>query len=49
MMQIFPLPRIAMESTGNYWQTLFAALEKAGFEVFLVCDNQTKLSIKSKS
>lgn len=33
---------IAMESTGNYWQTLFAALEKAGFEVFLVCGNQTK-------
>ena len=27
---------IAMESTGNYWQTLFTALEKAGFEVFLV-------------
>lgn len=33
---------IAMESTGNYWQTLFAALEKAGFEVFLVCGTQTK-------
>lgn len=33
---------IAMESTGNYWQTLFAALEKAGFDVFLVCGNQTK-------
>ena len=33
---------IAMESTGNYWQTLFAALVKAGFEVFLVCGNQTK-------
>lgn len=33
---------IAMESTGNYWQTLFAALEKAGFEVCLVCGNQTK-------
>jgi transposase len=33
---------IAMESTGNYWQTLFAALEKAGFEVFLVCGSQTK-------
>jgi transposase len=33
---------IALESTGNYWQTLFAALEKAGFEVFLVCGNQTK-------
>lgn len=33
---------IAMESTGNYWQTLYAALVKAGFEVFLVCGNQTK-------
>lgn len=33
---------IAMESTGNYWQTLFSALEKAGFEVLLVCGNQTK-------
>jgi len=33
---------IAMESTGNYWQTLYAALEGAGFEVFLVCGNQTK-------
>lgn len=33
---------IAMESTGNYWQTLFAALEKADFEVFLVCGTQTK-------
>ena len=38
---------IAMESTGNYWQTLFAALEKAGFEVFLVCGNQTK-SVKGR-
>jgi transposase len=33
---------IAMESTGNYWQTLFSALVKVGFEVFLVCGNQTK-------
>lgn len=33
---------IAMESTGNYWQTLFSALEKAGLEVLLVCGNQTK-------
>ena len=31
-----------MESTGNYWQTLFAAIVKAGFEVFLVCGSQTK-------
>lgn len=33
---------IAMESTGNYWQTLYAALAEAGFEVLLVCGNQTK-------
>ncbi len=33
---------IAMESTGNYWQTLFAALEKAGFEVFLVWGKPNK-------
>ena len=33
---------IAMESTGNYWQTLFSALQIAGFEVMLVCGNQTK-------
>ena len=33
---------IAMESTGTYWQTLFNALQKAGFEVLLVGGNQTK-------
>lgn len=33
---------IAMESTGNYWQTLYMALVEAGFEVYLVCGNQTK-------
>jgi transposase len=33
---------IAMESTGSYWQTLFNALQKAGFEVLLVPGNQTK-------
>ena len=27
---------VAMESTGSYWQTLFHALQKAGFEVILV-------------
>ena len=26
---------IAMESTGSYWQTLFDALQQAGFEVVL--------------
>jgi hypothetical protein len=33
---------VAMESTGSYWQTLFDALQKAGFEVILVQGNQTK-------
>lgn len=33
---------IAMESTGSYWQTLFHALQKAGFDVLLVAGNQTK-------
>jgi transposase len=33
---------VAMESTGSYWQTLFHALQKAGFEVILVQGNQTK-------
>lgn len=38
---------IAMESTGNYWQTLFDALQQAGFEVQLVNGNQTK-NVKGK-
>ncbi len=33
---------IAMESTGNYWQTLFSVLQQAGFEVLLVSGSQTK-------
>ena len=33
---------IAMESTGSYWQTLFNALQVAGFEVMLVSGSQTK-------
>jgi transposase len=33
---------VAMESTGSYWQTLFHALQKAGFEVILVQGNQTR-------
>jgi len=31
-----------MESTGTYWQTLFSALQKAGFNVLLVGGSQTK-------
>ena len=33
---------VAMESTGTYWQTLFNALQKAGFIVLLVGGSQTK-------
>jgi len=33
---------VAMESTGNYWQTLFSALQIAGFEVILVNGRQTQ-------
>jgi transposase len=33
---------IAMESTGSYWQTLFNALQQAGFDVLLVGGNQSK-------
>jgi transposase len=33
---------VAMESTGSYWQTLFNALQSAGFEVILVKGTSTK-------
>jgi hypothetical protein len=33
---------IAMEGTGSYWQTLFNALQQAGFDVLLVSGSQTK-------
>ena len=33
---------VAMESTGSYWQTLFNALQQAGFEVILVQGSHTK-------
>jgi len=39
---------IAMESTGSYWQTLFFALQEAGFEVLLVTGHQTK-NIRAKT
>lgn len=39
---------IAMESTGSYWQTLFSALQKAGFEVLLVNGRQIK-NVKGKT
>lgn len=39
---------VAMESTGSYWQTLFAALQDAGFEVLLVNGKQIK-NVKGKT
>lgn len=39
---------IAMESTGSYWQTLFSALQTAGFRVILVDGRQTK-SLRKKT
>lgn len=39
---------VAMESTGNYWQTLFAQLQNAGFIVMLVNGRQVK-NVKGKS
>ena len=33
---------IVMESTGSYWQSLYAILQQADFEVLLVSGNQTK-------
>ena len=38
---------IAMESTGTYWQTLFTALQSAGFEVLLVNARDIK-NVKGK-
>ena len=38
---------IAMESTGSYWQTLFSALQTAGFEVLLVNGRDIK-NVKGK-
>ena len=32
----YGITSVAMESTGSYWQTLFNAFQKAGFEVLLV-------------
>ena len=36
-----------MESTGNYWQTLFMTLQEVGFEVLLVCGNPLSQALKS--
>lgn len=39
---------VAMESTGSYWQSLFFALQRAGFEVLLVWGHQTK-NVRAKT
>ena len=39
---------VAMESTGTYWQTLFHALQKAGFEVLLVGEVRPRMSRDAK-
>lgn len=41
-LRLHGITTIAMESTGSYWQTLFNALQQAGFEVMLVSGSQTK-------
>jgi len=41
-LQSCSITTVAMESTCSYWQTLFNALQKAGFEVLLVGGAQTK-------
>ncbi len=38
---------VAMESTGTYWQSLFSALQQAGFEVYL-CNGKFTKNIKGK-
>lgn len=38
---------VAMESTGTYWQSLYAALAAAGFEVFL-CNGKFTKNMKGK-
>lgn len=44
----YKVKTVAMESTGSYWQTLFFALQQAGFEVQLVSGHQTK-NIRAKT
>lgn len=39
---------VAMESTGSYWQSLFYAVQCAGFEVLLVSGHQTK-NVRAKT
>ena len=46
-LQEHQIATVAMESTGSYWQTLFNALQKAGFEVLLVNSRHIK-NVKGK-
>ncbi len=46
-LQEHQIASIAMESTGPYWQTLFDALQCAGFNVDLINGNQSK-NVKGK-
>jgi len=41
-LRLHQVTTVAMESTGSYWQTLFHALQKVGFEVILVQGTQTR-------
>lgn len=45
-LKLHGIEKIAMESTGNYWQTLFTKLQESNFEVVLVPGSQTKNGIK---
>jgi len=38
---------VAMESTGTYWQSLFAAVQNAGFQVIL-CNGKFTKNIKGR-
>ena len=46
-LQQHQISSVALASTGSYWQTLFDALQRAGFEVLLVNGNQVK-NVKGK-
>lgn len=51
-LQSFDITTVAMESTGSYrratpWQTLFSALQTAGFEVLLANGREIK-NVKGK-
>lgn len=43
----YEVKTVAMESTGTYWQSLFAVLQNAGFQVIL-CNGKFTKNIKGK-